>query len=73
MGVFTTPPDENGGGFPGLECDGADGTRNDHDGRDVRDVNISAVVFVVVVALVPGTRRTTVICGQRTSDELSIF
>ena len=31
-----------------------DGTRNDHDGRDVRDVNISAVV---VVAIVSGTRR----------------
>jgi hypothetical protein len=28
---------------------------NDHDGRDVRDVNISGVVFVVVIAVVPGT------------------
>jgi hypothetical protein len=33
----------------------ADGTRNDHHGRDVRDVNLSGVVAVVIVAVVPGT------------------
>ena len=40
----------------GPKCDGADGTGNDHGGRDVRDVTIVRVVFVVVVAIVPGPR-----------------
>jgi hypothetical protein len=44
-------------GTPGLTCDGADGTGNDHDGRDDRDVTMFHVVFVVVVAIVPGTRE----------------
>jgi hypothetical protein len=35
----------------------ADGTGNDHDGRDVRDPTVFRVVFVVVVASVPGTRQ----------------
>ena len=37
--------------------DAADGAGYDHDGRDVRDVNTAGVVFVVVVATVPATRR----------------
>ncbi len=44
-----------------LEGDGADGTANDHDGRDVRDVTIFRVAFVVVVAIVPGTRQPSVV------------
>ena len=39
--------------IPELTCQGTDGTGHDHDGRDGRDVTISCVVFVVVVAIVP--------------------
>ena len=59
------PSNENGGGFHRLEYDGADGAGNDHDGRDVRDVNIFRVVFVGVVAIVPGTRQAVRSCRQR--------
>ena len=33
----------------------------------------SGVVFVVVVAIVPGTRQAVLSCRQRTSDQVSIF
>jgi len=39
-----------------LECDGADGIGDDHDGYDDRDVNLFGLVFVEAVAIVPRTR-----------------
>ena len=52
------------GRFLGLECDGTDGCGNDHEGRDVRDVNMFGVV---VVAIVSEIRQAVVRYRQRTS------
>ena len=43
-----------------LSATGADGIGNDHDGRNVRGVTMTRVlflVFVVVVVIVPATRQ----------------
>ena len=43
-----------------LKSDGDD-TGDDHDGREVRDVTIFLVVFVVVVAIVPEARSSSAV------------
>jgi hypothetical protein len=53
--ISAHPVNENGGGYRRLKSEGDD-TGDDHDGRDLRDVTIFIVVFVVVVAIAPEAR-----------------
>jgi hypothetical protein len=62
--ISAIPWDEIAEGYRGPNCDVADGTGNDHDGRDVRDFTIFCVVFVAVVAIVSRIRQPSFVFGR---------
>jgi hypothetical protein len=60
-------------GIVDLRWDGADGTGNDHDGRDVRDVNIVPRRVRRGRPIVPGTRQPSVVVQTKQAAQVSIF